>query len=212
MKLIKKGAEAYLYLDDWYGIKVIRKVRISKQYRVKIFDNYLRKSRTLNEAKLLFSAKSIGVPVPAVFDVDVTNSTIIMEFIPGVLLRDYLPQASNKELRQLFEVIGKYVGLLHSNGIFHGDLTTSNMILCNGKPFLIDFGLGGFSKEIEHLGVDIHLMLRALESTHYKVINECFSAFIKGYSQVFNKYNLVLRKVKEIRLRGRYVIERRVKK
>ncbi len=212
MKLVKKGAEAYLYLDEWLGVKVIKKVRVAKRYRVSPLDLYLRRHRTLNEARLLSAAKTVGVPAPAVLDVDLSNTTIVMEYIPGVLLKDVLDEMPDNWRKRIFSLIGECVGKLHANGIIHGDLTTSNMIVCGDKIFFIDFGLGMLSKEIEHFGVDVHLMLRALESTHYHLVNSCFDAFIEGYSRSFKKFDEVLKKVREIRLRGRYVVERRKRK
>ena len=57
--LIKKGAEANIYVDTFSNLfyryddqKVIIKERITKTYRNKELDLKLRKSRTLKEAKL----------------------------------------------------------------------------------------------------------------------------------------------------------------
>jgi len=61
------------------------------------------------------------------------------------------------------------------------------------------------------MGVDLHLMLRALESTHYGIAEDCFRSVVEGYSSVFDMADRVLKKVEEIRLRGRYVSERRRK-
>jgi TP53 regulating kinase-like protein len=80
----------------------------------------------------------------------------------------------------------------------HGDLTTSNMILTShGKIFLVDFGLSERSNELEAKGVDLHLMKRALQSTHYRYVKKCFEAVMAGYN-----------KIQEIERRGRYVSER----
>ncbi|MCR6690927.1 MAG: Kae1-associated serine/threonine protein kinase [archaeon YNP-LCB-003-016] len=211
MKLIKKGAEAELYLIDWFGYKAVKKVRISKNYRIRSLDMFLRNYRTLNEAKMLINVKRINVPVPAVFDVDLEEFSIIMEFIDGKLLKDLIPQLDDKQLDEIFTNLGCIVGRLHENGFFHGDLTTSNVILVDKNIFLIDFGLGGSSQEIESFGVDVHLMLRALESTHHEISKKCFECFKNGYSSTFDKSKEVFDKVLEIRRRGRYVVERRVK-
>ncbi len=212
LRLLKKGAEAHLYLDDWFGMKVVKKIRVAKSYRVRPLDEHLRRFRTAHEAKLLSSAKRFGVPTPTVFDVDLGNFAIVMEFIEGVTLKKLLPEVSRSERVRFCRLVGKCVGLLHSNGVFHGDLTTSNMIACNDKIYFIDFGLGGFSMEVEHFGVDLHLLLRVLESSHYEIANECFSAVVEGYRSAFDRADLVIRKVKEIRMRGRYVVERRISK
>jgi len=91
-------------------------------------------------------------------------------------------------------------------------LTTSNMILnADDKVFLVDFGLGEKSIELEAKGVDLHLMKRALQSTHYKFAEESFQNVIDGYSKVrgAEETTKVLEKIKQIERRGRYVAERR---
>jgi TP53 regulating kinase-like protein len=101
---------------------------------------------------------------------------------------------------------------MHKHGLIHGDLTTSNMILdVEGKIFLVDFGLGEKNAELEARGVDLHLMKRALQSTHYQFAEECFEAVLKGYSAVLGaeEAGKVLEKIVEIERRGRYVAERR---
>lgn len=211
MKLLKKGAEAELYLIDWFGYKAVKKIRVEKSFRVKELDIYLRRYRTSNEAKLLINVKKIKVPVPTVFDVDLNEHSITMEFLEGVSLKELIPQMNVERLKEVFMVLGNIVGNMHQNGFFHGDLTTSNIILVDQKIFLVDFGLGGSSKEIESFGVDIHLMLRALESTHHEISRECFEYFKSGYIESFNQYKAVFNKVNEIRKRGRYVTERRIR-
>ncbi|MEM3615841.1 MAG: hypothetical protein QXX09_04240, partial [Candidatus Methanomethylicia archaeon] len=125
MKLISKGAEAELYLTNWFGIKAIRKIRTSKSYRIFRLDNQLRVFRTLNEARLLINVKKIGIPVPTVFDVDVNEYSIIMEYIDGILLRDMIPQLNLDKISEIFMLLGMFIGKLHDKGFYHGDLTTS---------------------------------------------------------------------------------------
>jgi TP53 regulating kinase-like protein len=104
------------------------------------------------------------------------------------------------------------IGKLHGYGIVHGDLTTSNLIQrSDGKIFFLDFGLGDKTKELEARGVDLHLMKRALQSTHFKFAEECFESAIEGYSAVLQSETSekVLDKIREIEKRGRYVAERK---
>jgi TP53 regulating kinase-like protein len=101
---------------------------------------------------------------------------------------------------------------MHRHGVIHGDLTTSNMILdLEGKIFLVDFGLGEKSTEVEARGVDLHLMKRALQSTHYQFAEECFRKVMAGYSAVLGGEDAekVSEKIREIERRGRYVDERK---
>ncbi|MBC7130906.1 Kae1-associated kinase Bud32, partial [Candidatus Bathyarchaeota archaeon] len=214
LKLMKKGAEAYLYLAEWHGRKVLIKKRIPKKYRHPKLDEQIRTYRTIHEPLLMHEAKKAGVPTPIIFSVDIKAASIIMEFIPGRQIKQLLNSISDVERRSLCVEIGELIGRLHSYGIVHGDLTTSNMIQSfDGRIFLVDFGLGEKTKELEARGVDLHLLKRALQSTHFKYASECFSAIISGYSKVLGSEaaNMVLAKINEIEKRGRYVAERKVK-
>ena len=210
--LMKKGAEASLYLADWHGRRVIVKKRLPKEYRPSILDEQIRSYRTIHEPQLMHEAKKAGVPTPTIFLVDVKNATIIMEFIEGKQVKQLLSDINKGERRSLCLIIGESIGKLHKIGVIHGDLTTSNMILnSEGKVFFVDFGLGEKTKELEAKGVDLHLMKRALQSTHFRFTEECFGAVVDGYSKVFDAETVktVLDKIKEIERRGRYIAERK---
>jgi TP53 regulating kinase-like protein len=210
--LIKKGAEASLYLADWHGRKVIMKKRLPKKYRLPKLDEQIKTYRTNHEPQLMHEAKRAGVPTPTIFLVDVKGATIIMEFIEGKQVKQLLNEISKGERYRLCLNIGESIGKLHECGIIHGDLTTSNMIQnSEEKIFFVDFGLGEKRKELEARGVDLHLMKRALQSTHFRFAEECFNAVIEGYSKVLDAETVknVLDKIKQIETRGRYVAERR---
>lgn len=209
--LLRKGAEASLFLEDWHGRKVIMKKRLPKNYRLSELDEQIRIYRTLHEPRLAHRAKEAGVPTPTVFMIDIKNSTIIMEFIEGKQVKQVLNNLEQDERLRLCRYIGNLIGRLHNHGIIHGDLTTSNMILTPYKKVVVvDFGLGEYSTELEIRGVDLHLMKRAFQSTHYRYAEECFTAMIEGYEEIVGreKAKNVLEKTREIEKRGRYVTER----
>jgi len=210
--LVKKGAEASLYLAHWHGRKVMMKKRLPKKYRLLELDEQIKTYRTTHEPQLIHEAKKAGVSTPTIFLVDIKNATIIMEFIEGKQVKQLLSEVSKSERQCLCFRIGELIGRLHKCGIIHGDLTTSNMILnSEGKIFFVDFGLGEKSKELEARGVDLHLMKRALQSTHFRFAKECFDTVIEGYSKVLGSETAknVLDKIKEIERRGRYIAERK---
>lgn len=210
--ILKKGAEATLYLANWQGRKVIIKKRLPKKYRSPKLDERIKAHRTIHETRLIHEAKKAGVPTPTIFLVDVKTATIIMEFINGKQVKKLLGNITEDERRSLCRGIGEQIGKLHKYGLIHGDLTTSNMIVgSEARIFFVDFGLGEKSKELEARGVDLHLMKRAFESTHSKLAFECFNTVIEGYSQKLHSQTVerVLSKVKEIEMRGRYVAERK---
>jgi TP53 regulating kinase-like protein len=210
--LLKKGAEASLFLADWHGRRVVIKTRLPKKYRPEKLDVTIRTYRTVHEPQLMSEAKKAGVPTPMIFLVDVKNATIVMEHVDGKQVKQLLASLSTKERENVCVLVGELIGKLHRHGVIHGDLTTSNMILnTEGKIFFVDFGLGEKNAELETQGVDLHLMKRALQSTHYQFAEECFEAITKGYAAILGESEAkdVLAKVKEIERRGRYVAERK---
>ncbi|NJE77382.1 Kae1-associated kinase Bud32, partial [Thermococcus sp. ES12] len=186
---------------------LIIKHRISKRYRIKEIDQKLRKERTVREARILHRAKEFGVNVPYVYEVDLKDMKIVMEFIEGERLKEYLEKIPIEERLKLCREIGRQIGKLHEAGIIHGDLTTSNMILREGKIYFIDFGLAEFDNTVEAQGVDLHLLKRAMESTHYKWFEKGFEAVLEGYGEVRGKEKAqeLKEKIEEIESRGRYV-------
>lgn len=209
--LVKRGAEASIYLGVWYGRKVIFKKRLPKKYRLQELDRAIQIQRTKHEPQMIHKAKEAGVPTPIVFMVDLEEATIIMEYIEGKRIKDILNDLPSKERVKICRHIGRLIGKLHKSGIVHGDLTTSNMILTpEGKIVLVDFGLSEQSTDLEYRGVDLHLVKRALASTHYNYVDECFNAIVEGYEEEMGPdlTKDVLDRVSEIEKRGRYIAER----
>jgi len=209
--LVKKGAEASLFLENWHGREVIVKRRLPKRYRIPELDQMIRSQRTAMEPNIMHKAKEAGVPTPTIFMVDVVDAAIVMEFVEGQQLKVVLDRVSSEERLRLCRLVGRLIGRLHGSGIIHGDLTTSNMILTPyGKVVFVDFGLSERSTELESRGVDLHLMKRALQSTHYRHARECFEAVMEGYAESVGEEEVrkVVAKIREIERRGRYVAER----
>jgi N6-L-threonylcarbamoyladenine synthase/protein kinase Bud32 len=123
-----------------------------------------------------------------------------MEYVAGTLLTDALSETTVREA-------GCMVGKLHTAGIVHGDLTTSNLILrsVDGRCVLIDFGLSLVTTEIEQRGVDIHVFFQTLESTAPGQAELLKTAFIEGYQQTFEGAGDVIRREHEVEMRGRYL-------
>jgi TP53 regulating kinase-like protein len=196
--LIKKGAEADIYLVNWYGKKAISKIRVPKHYRHKLLDNEIRRHRTIHEATMISAAKKTGVISPFIYFIDVLHAEIIMEFIEGINVKEVVTP-------DLCSEIGRYAALLHDNNIIHGDLTTSNFIFSK-KIVLIDFGLSYYSSRLEDKAVDIRLIKQVFGSAHKSIYEDAYKCFIKGYSQITGKKETekILEKLGEIEQRGRY--------
>ncbi|QOJ78176.1 Kae1-associated kinase Bud32 [Infirmifilum lucidum] len=210
--VIAVGAEAVLVKGDISGEAVIVKYRLEKSYRHPLLDAHLRMGRTNLEARLLAKAGMLGINVPHVIYIDAQRGILVTSFIRGRRLKEVLDEgADGAMVSELLRQAGFIVAKLHTNGIIHGDLTTSNFIVCDGELWLIDFGLGFFSQRDEDRGTDIHLFYRVLESTHPLIAQQLLKYFLEGYrvaaGEEFTKR--VLDRVYDIRLRGRYVSIRR---
>lgn len=212
-ELIALGAEAALIKACYEGMPSIYKVRVRKPYRDPALDALLIRERSETEAKILAELRLRGLNVPAIYYTDVSRGLIVMEFIEGPLLRDLIRAGSEKTLSHL-EDLGRLVASVHEAGVVHGDITTSNAIVRDGEVYLIDFGLARYSRKLEDLATDIHLFIRSIESAHFSFKESLLKHFVKGYSRVRGREltESLLLKVKEIRMRGRYVEERRLRR
>jgi TP53 regulating kinase-like protein len=203
-KIIYQGAEAKIYKTKYMGFNVIKKKRIKKSYRIKNIDERLISYRTKGEAKLMMEARNYGVSVPTIFDVDIEKGIITMDYIAGKRIKDILNELNEKERAVLCKKIGKNIAKFHNNDIIHGDITTSNMILLGDKIHFIDFGLGEKNAEIEAKGVDLHVLMEAILSTHSKY-SDYFDYVLEGYKkELKDDANLIIKKIEEIVKRGRY--------
>ncbi|MEM0160805.1 MAG: bifunctional N(6)-L-threonylcarbamoyladenine synthase/serine/threonine protein kinase [Thermoplasmata archaeon] len=197
------GAEAEILNTEFFGRKAIKKTRIVKNYRDKKLDLELRKERLKKEVRLLIETKKIGINVPIVYDIDLVEMSIVMEYIPGPTLREIFDNLSGSEKDQVADNLGMAVATLHNNKIVHGDLTTSNIIYYNNKLYFIDFSMGDKNAELEDFGVDLHLLKESFLSAHYKYY-DYFGKIIESYQKYCNSSSEILDKLEEIEKRRRY--------
>ena len=155
---------------------------------------------------MIVGVRGLGINAPILYDVNLKDAYIIMEYIDGVRMKDMLNdrEVSIDEKRTLCFNVGQYIGMMHANGYIHGDLTTSNIIIRNNKPYFIDFSLGTKSNSIEDMGVDLRAFEEAFGSTHPD-FEEGWELIIDGYLHIHKEGLDVLDKVGEIKRRGRYV-------
>ena len=202
MKLLKKGAEADIYLTKWNNSNAILKIRKAKKYRNPILDGKIRKQRTIKESQSISEVKSFGIPTPLIYYVNLKNTSIVMQEIPGTPVHDL----SNLKIIELSKEIGRLVGIMHKNGIMHGDLTTSNFILYKNKVYVIDFGLSQKTIKHEDHAVDLRLIKEILNSAHAKIMEPSWKNFLLGYKSIVGSANYakIIELVSVIESRGRY--------
>jgi TP53 regulating kinase-like protein len=199
-RILRRGAEADIYLTEWYGKPAISKIRTPRAYRHKLLDEQIRKYRTVHEAQIMSQAKlAAEVRSPFVYFVDPVRAEIIMEFVSGKNAKDVLTP-------EICKSMGRYAGRLHAAGIIHGDLTTSNFIVNGRRLVLLDFGLAYYSERTEDRAVDIRLIKEVFSSAHVQIFKKAFDSFVSGYAAEMGKRKAekVLENVAEIEKRGRY--------
>ena len=81
--LVKQGAEAELRRTEFLGRPAIEKYRRAKAYRLDVLDDELRRSRIRHETRLMAEARAAGVAVPILYDINLVENKIIMEFVDG---------------------------------------------------------------------------------------------------------------------------------
>ena len=204
---LQRGAEADIFLSELPPWKAVVKRRVRKSYRNEELDAKIRKERTVKESSAIHDAKIAGARTPSILGLDLERYSIIMTFVDGLIARDAIDTMKDSRRHHLLEELGRQVGFLHSAGIVHGDLTTSNIILPDdGKPFIIDFGMATKSSEAEDRGTDLHLLQRSLIATHALDATSSFKRVAKGYREAAGEETTrsSLRKAAEIARRGRY--------
>ncbi|MHA1136390.1 MAG: Kae1-associated kinase Bud32 [Candidatus Thorarchaeota archaeon] len=205
-EVIARGAESVILKTERWNQFFVLKWRQSKPYLLTDIDVHLRKTRTSRECKMLSIARSLGVRTPAVYAVNLDDSTILMDYIDGTQFKQLVNSLPESQLKELCMKFGQAIALLHMGDVVHGDPTTSNLIIDSEfKLWLVDFGLSEMNATVEMKGVDLHLIHRALETTHWDLQEFMLEATIKGYSETLGDESKdILSRMEEIRERGRY--------
>ncbi|KAL7942447.1 kinase-like protein [Trichoderma barbatum] len=225
--LITQGAEGRLYKTTYLlpSIPCALKYRPPKPWRHPILDQRLTRHRILAEARILSKCRRDGLRVPDVYALDEAAGWLMLEWIQGTPVRININQRlgnrtegieDDEELKDLMRRIGTAVGKMHSIGIIHGDLTTSNMMLSppagqadtdgasglEGEIVIIDLGLASGGVHDEDRAVDLYVLERAFGSTHPRA--ECiFGEVLDAYKKSFKQASVALKKLEEVRMRGR---------
>lgn len=200
------GAESEIFKVKQGEKFFLLKHRPKKPYLLDIIDDLLRDSRTSRECKMLTIVRKLGVPTPAVYALDRANHTLLIDYIEGKQLKEIVNIVPITTVQELCYSFGSLIALLHQGDVVHGDPTTSNVIVDNNsKLWLVDFGLSEMNATVEMKGVDLHLIRRAFESTHWNLQEIMLEKTLEGYADVMgNDAKDILNRMAEIRERGRY--------
>lgn len=197
-----RGAEATVGTGDFLGRMAVVKERPPKGYRHPDLDAHIRLSRTRNEARVMHEARQAGVRTPCIYDIDLSRCSITMEYVDGRTVKEVL-DSEPERAEEVCGSIGRDIAKMHTAGVCHGDLTTSNMILTEGEVCYIDFSMGCTKATDEDRGVDIRLLERAFTSAHTE-LTEAFDSLMREYYSNIPDPSAMRRKVEDIKNRGRY--------
>nr|XP_057911171.1 EKC/KEOPS complex subunit TP53RK [Doryrhamphus excisus] len=215
-ELLKQGAEARIYKTLFLGRPTIVKERFQKRYRLPLLEEKLTHRRTVQEVRSILRCRRAGISAPVVYFVDYTSHCIFLEEIQdSSTVRDHIASTqrstssvSDVSLECLAQMMGSTLAKMHDEDVIHGDLTTSNMLLRRPaghgecELVLIDFGLSSISALPEDKGVDLYVLEKAFLSTHPNT-EALFQKILKTYAASSKKSAAVLKKLDEVRLRGR---------
>lgn len=205
-EFISRGAEAEIYLVDFFGLRSILKKRVHKAYRNQVFDELFIRNRTRIEAKVLSELYINEINVPAVYFVDDEHGVIIMEYIEGFNLSRTLGSLEQSTILDIAREIGSFAGRMHSLGIYHGDFTLANILFTNNKVVVIDFGLSGYSTDIEEYAIDLHLMRKSIHVVNPDLVGVFMDKLLDAYRKSFlGNPDDVVKRMREISARGRYI-------
>ena len=196
-----RGAEAIVETIEWHGQIVVSKVRNKRGYRHPSLEKRLVVERLRSEARIMERLLSKGISVPAIYGVNITENSLLMEYIDGKTLEKVLRE---KDFMNNLVKTAELLSTIHSCQVVHGDPTTSNFLVTD-KIYAIDFGLSSISEDDEDRASDLRVFLESLESHHSEINGR--DIFLSAYSK-WTKSKPVLEALKVLELRGRYNLMR----
>lgn len=137
-----KGASGVVYRG--------RDLRLDRQVAIKVLaedlrDDELAWGRLLREARL---ASQLNHPnIAAIYDLGEEDGRafIVMEYVEGLPLSEIVPEGGMtcEQVRRYATQIAEALAFAHQQGVIHGDLKGSNIVVTpEGNAKLLDFGLG----------------------------------------------------------------------
>lgn len=239
LNIVSQGAEALVFETSVhpYNIKevdgkdkFIIKFRPSKPYRHPKVDAAITKNRTVGEVRFMNKLAKVGVRCPSLILTDLPRGIIWMSYLGTDLdngdvssFKNWLwllekggdsDKCIDSNVEKICKSVGSVVAQLHINDMIHGDLTSSNIILEENSPALIDFGLSSYSGLAEDKAVDLYVLERAIISTHSVYADKYNAWILQGYEELLKnkkyskqggskKYSETIKKLEDVRLRGR---------
>src|SRR3989344_5673714 len=206
--VISTGKEAHVFIaTDVAGKKRAVKIFMGQTTLFKKMNNYivgdrrfknLRKDRrnlvvawTRKEYKNLMLANSAGLPVP--LPLGVKENVLVMEFLgegENAALRLMDIEPTLEELEDYREQIIDFMARLYLAGLVHADLSEYNILVLEGKLYVIDFGQGlllTHPKAKEFFGRDVFNMANYFSKNGLETEYEEMYAKVKARKEALDK-------------------------
>ena len=157
-KAVVVGENGPVPVGTVVAVKVLRQELMHDPDLVRRFKNESKAISLLNHPNIV-----------KVYDVSVSETLqyIVMEYVDGMTLREYLNERGGKltsrETVHFISQILKALDHAHRNGVVHRDIKPQNiMLLDNGQLRMMDFGIARVSRAENQLGGG-----KAMGSVHY---------------------------------------------
>ena len=143
--VLGKGAMGVVYkgfdpsIERVVAIKTVRKEVVDPELAEQLMSRFKNEARA---AGRLLHPNIVGVYE---YGEDEVNAFIVMEYVEGTGLRDYLNRKAHFELGQIVSIISQLLSALdfaHARGVVHRDIKPANLILtAQGRLKVADFGI-----------------------------------------------------------------------
>lgn len=214
-KELHRSAHSVIYvsegpIDAHYFGSCLVKHRLPRKYKGKEAENPSL-NKVKNEVASLAKAKNMGVPVPAVYAVNLKHRLVCLEYFKNtVSLREYLEGKSDDydddtiiEMRKLFTALGNHIAEMHNGNVIHGGLSVESVLVDKAKLTLklISFGLSSSSGNIEDKAGDLYAFIRSFpgNSDEYMRYNDLTHCVYTGYTARSLKLDSVVQRVQKIK-------------
>jgi predicted Ser/Thr protein kinase len=173
----KKGYEIVQKISKGYSSEVFKAKKKNRVYALKIEKN---KSPRINmiqkEKQFLELANTVKVG-PKVKEIDLEKGIIVMQFIEGVTLKDFVfSNPKKRELEKAIDSLQKKAVALDRIGLDHGQLggkAKNILVKKNGEAEIIDFEKASICRKAHNLNVIKALLFHNKNSALAKKIKEC---------------------------------------
>lgn len=166
------------------------------------------------EVTSLYKARRMGVPVPAVYSINLKQRVLCTEIFTNTeslanYLRtkvDFSNENIQKELKKVFNTLGEYLAELHNGNVIHGNLNNEAVLVSTTSQRLkfVDFSESYSSGNIEDKAKDLYKFEQSLlgGKQDNAVVGELMQFLCTGYITKSKKFDSIIQRLRKIKLRS----------